>query len=90
MLPRSPPVAERRIRTRRRKHHDYRPNYSAIDLEAKHGILINFHNLLLIPSPLDGFRSLKINRETALSDAESENFARKRYCCEELSNLIAA
>jgi hypothetical protein len=90
MLPRSPPVAGRRIRTRRRKHHNYRSNYRAIDLEAKHGILNNFYNLLLIPSPFDEIRSSRINRETALSHAESENFARKRYCREELSTLIAA
>jgi len=36
ILPRSPPVAEGRIITRRRKHHIYRSNYSAIDLEAEH------------------------------------------------------
>ena len=49
ILPRSPPVAERRIRTRRRKHHDYRSNYSAIHLEVKHGALNNSYPLTSYP-----------------------------------------
>ena len=90
ILPRSPPVAERRIRTRRRKHHDYRSNYSAIHLEAKHGALNNSYPLFLIPSSLDEKRSARISMATAISHAESENFARKSYCQEELRTLIAA
>jgi hypothetical protein len=90
ILPRSPPVAERRIRTRRRKHHDYRSNYSAIHLEAKHGALNNSYHLLLIPSSLGEKRSARISIATAISHAENENFARKSYCQEELRTLIAA
>jgi len=90
ILPRSPPVAERRIRTRRRKHHDYRSNCSAIHLEAKHGALSNSYHLFLIPSSLDKKRSARISMATAISHAESENFARKSYCQEELRTLIAA
>jgi hypothetical protein len=90
ILPRSPPVAERRIRTRRRKHHDYRANYSAIRLEAKHRALNNSYRLFLIPSSLDEKRSARISMATAISHAASENFARKSYCQEELRTLIAA
>lgn len=90
ILPRSPPVAERRIRTRRRKHHDYRSNYSAIHLEAKHGALNNSYPLFLIPSSLDEKRSARISMATAISHAEGENFARKSYCQEELRTLVAA
>lgn len=90
ILPRSPPVAERRTRTRRRKHHDYRSNYSAIHLEVKRSALNNSYHLFLIPSSLDERRSARISMATAISHAESENFARKRYCQEELRTLIAA
>jgi hypothetical protein len=89
ILPRSPPVAGRRIRTRRRKHHDYRSNYSAIHLEAKHGALNNSYHLFLIPSSPDEKRSARISMTTAISHAESENFAQKSYCQEELRTLIA-
>ena len=90
ILPRSPPVAERRIRTKRRKHHDYRSNYSAIHLEAKHGALNNSYHLFLIPSSLDEKRSTRISMATAISHAESENYAQKSYCQEELRALFAA
>jgi len=90
ILPRSPPVAERRIRTRRRMHHDYRSNHSAIHLEAKHGALNNSYPLFLIPSSLDEKRSARISMATAISHAEGENFARKSYCQQELLTLIAA
>ena len=90
ILPRSPPVVERRIRTRRRKHHDYRPNSSTIQLEAKHGALNNSYHLFLIPSSLDEKRSARISMATAISHAESENFARKSYYQEGLRTLIAA
>jgi len=90
ILPRSPPVAERRIRTRRRKHHDYRSNYSAIHLDAKHEALNNSDHLFLIPSSLDGKISARISMATAISPAESENFAQKSYCQEELRTLFAA
>jgi len=79
---------EQRIGTRRRNHHDYRSNCGAIDLETEHEALNN--NLFLMPGPLDEIRSSKINRETALSQAVSPNFARKRYIREELRTLIAA
>jgi hypothetical protein len=90
ILPRSPPVAARRIRTRRHKHHDYRSNYGSIDLEVAHRTLNNSCHLFLIPSPLDGKRSTRINIATAISQAESKNFTRKKYCLEELRTLIAA
>ena len=90
ILPRSPPVAERRIRTRRRKHHDYRSNYSAIDLESEHWALNNSYPLFLIPSSLDEKRSTRISIATAIRRAEREHFARKSYCQEELRTLIAA
>jgi hypothetical protein len=61
ILPRSPPVAARRIRTRRHKHHDYRSNYRSIDLEVAHRALNNSCHLFLIPSPLDEKRSTRIN-----------------------------
>jgi hypothetical protein len=61
----------------------------AIDLETKHVALNNNHNLFLMPGPLDEIRSSKINRETALSHAESSNFGRKRYIRQELRSLIA-
>jgi len=71
-------------------HHDYRSNYSAIHLEAKHGALNNAYPLFLIPSSLDEKRSARISMATAISHAESQNFVRKRYCPEELRTLIAA
>jgi hypothetical protein len=90
IFPRAPPVTERRMRTRRRKHHDYHSNYGAIDLEAEHRALNNNHSLFLMPGPLDEIRAEKINRETALSHAERLNIARKRYIRVELQTLIAA
>jgi hypothetical protein len=89
IFPRAPPFAERRIGIRRRNHHDHRSNCGAIDLETKHVALNNNHNLFLMPGPLDEIRSSKINRETALSHAESSNFGRKRYIRQELRSLIA-
>ena len=88
IFPRAPPFAERRIGTRHRNHHDDRSNGGAIDLETEHEALNN--NLFLISGPLDEIRSSKINRETALSHAESPNFTRKRHIREELRTLIAA
>jgi hypothetical protein len=90
ILPRSPPVVEREIRTRRRKHHNYHSSCSAIDLEAEHEALNNSYHLFLIPSLLDEKRSARISMATAISHAESENFARKSYCQKELRALIAA
>ena len=90
ILPRSPPVAERRTRTRRRKHHDYRSNYSAIHLEVKHGALNNSYPLFLIPSSLGEKSAARISMTTAISHVESENFSQKIYCEEELLTLIAA
>ena len=86
ILPRSPPVSARRIRTRRHKHHDY----GSIDLEVAHRTLNNSCHLFLIPSPLDDKRSTRTNIATAISQAESENFTRKKYCLEQLQTLIAA
>jgi hypothetical protein len=51
IFPRAPPVTERRMRTRRRKHHVCHSNYSAIDLEAEHRALNNNHSLFLMPGP---------------------------------------
>jgi putative transposase len=92
ILPRSPPVAARRIRTRRHKHkhHDSRSNYGSIDLEVAHRALNNSCHLFLIPSPLDEKRSTRINIATATSQAECENFTREKYCLAELRTLIAA
>jgi hypothetical protein len=90
IFPRAPPVSEPRIRTRRRNHHDYRSNYSAIGLETEHGALNNYYRLFLMPAPLDENRAARINIETALSHAERPNFARKRYIRQELRTLIAA
>jgi hypothetical protein len=90
VFPRAPPFAERRIGTRRRNHHDYRSNCGAIDLATEHEALNNYCHLFLMPNPLDENRSSKTNRETALSHAESPNFALKRYIREELRTLIAA
>jgi len=57
IFPCAPPVTERRMRTRRRKHHDCHSNYSAIDLEAEHRALNNNHSLFLMPGPLDEIRA---------------------------------
>jgi hypothetical protein len=90
IFPRAPPVSEPRIRTRRRNHHDYRSNYSAIGLETEHGALNNYYHLFLMPAPLDENKAARINIETAPSHAESPDFARKRYIRQELRTLIAA
>jgi hypothetical protein len=90
IFPRAPPFAERRIGTRQRNHHDDRSNCGAIDLATEHETLNNNHNLFLTPGPLDEIRSSRINREKALSYAESQNFTRERYIREELQTLIAA
>ena len=68
----------------------YRSNYSAIHLEVKHGALNNSYPLFLIPSSLDEKSAARISMTTAISHVESENFARKIYCEEELLTLIAA
>jgi len=52
--------------------------------------LNNNHNLFLMPASLNKIRPWKINRETEIGHAESQNFARKRYIREELRTLIAA
>ena len=90
IFPRAPPVMERRMRTRRGKHHECNLNYSAIDLQAELRALNNKHSLFLMPVPLDVIRAEIINRETALSHAERLNIARKRYIRAELQTLIAA
>jgi hypothetical protein len=90
ILPRSPPFAERRFRTRRRNHNDYHSNCSAIDLATEHEALNNYYHLFRMPNPLDGNRAARINIETALSHAESPNFTRKRYIRDEPRTLIAA
>jgi len=90
ILPRSPPFAERRFRTRRRNHHDYRSNCSAIDLATEHEALNNYYHLFRMPNQLDGNRAARFNIDTALSHAESLNFTQKRYIREELRTLIAA
>ena len=90
ILPRSPPVAAQRIRTRRHKHHDSRSNYGSIDLEVAHRALNNSCHLFLIPSSLDEKRSTRICMATGISHAESENFTRKKHCLAELRTLIAA
>lgn len=90
IFPSAPPFAERRITTRRRYHRSYRSNCGAIDLGTEHEALNNNHNLFLITGPLGEIRSSKINCETAISHAESQNPARKRYIGKELQTLIAA
>ena len=79
IFPRAPPFAERRIRTKRRCHRDYRSNCSAIVLETGHEALNNNYNLFLVTGPLGEIKSLKIHSETTISHAENQNFARKRY-----------
>jgi hypothetical protein len=59
-------------------------------LETEHEALNNNPNLFAMPGPLNEIRSLEINREIALSHAESPDLARKRYIREELWTLIAA
>jgi hypothetical protein len=59
-------------------------------LGAEHGALNNYFSLFLLPGPLDEKRAARINIETALSYAESQNFARKRYIRKELRTIIAA
>jgi hypothetical protein len=65
IFPRAPPVAEPRMRTRRRKYHDYRSNYSAIGLGAEHGALNNYVNLFLLPGPLEKKRCKNQHRDSA-------------------------
>ena len=77
IFPRAPPFAERRIRTKRRYHRDYRSNCSAIVLETEHEALNNNYNLFLMTGPLGEIRSSKINSETARGHAESQNSSRK-------------
>ncbi|MGB5224347.1 MAG: helix-turn-helix domain-containing protein [Arenicellales bacterium] len=89
ILPRSPPLAEHRFRTRRRNHHVYHSNCSAIVLATECEASNNYY-LFCMPNPLDGNRAARINIETALSHAESPNFTWKRYIREEPRTLIAA
>ena len=90
IFPRAPPFAERRIRTKRRNHHDYRSNCGAIVFETEREALNNNYNLLLMTGPLGKIRSSKINSETACGHAESQNSSRKGYVREELRTLFAA
>ena len=90
VFPRAPPFAERRIRTKRRCHRDYRSNCSAIVLETEHEALNNNYNLFLMSGPLGEIRFSKIKSETALCHAESQNSGTKRYIREELRTQIAA
>ena len=50
----------------------------------------NSYPLFLIPSSLDEKSAARISMTTAISHVESENFAQKIYCEEELLTLIAA
>jgi len=59
-------------------------------LEEKPGALNNSYHLFLVPSSLDEKISARISMATTISHAESENFAWKNYCQEELRTLIAA
>ena len=90
IFPRSPPFAERRIGTIRRKHQDARSYYGVTVLETEHEALNNYYHLFLMPSPLVENRSPRTNMETALDHAEARKPARKRHCREELRTLIAA
>jgi hypothetical protein len=90
IFPRSPPFAERRIGTIRRKHQDARSYYGVTVLETEHEALNNYYHLFLMPSPLVENRSPRTNMETALDHAEARKSARKRHCREELRTLIAA
>jgi len=90
IFPRAPPFAERRIGTRRRNHHEYRSNCSAIDLETEREALNNNHNIFPMSGALDEFISSQINRETALRHAEAQKSSRKTHDREELRTLIAA
>ena len=87
IFPRAPPFAKRRIGTKWH-HHDGRSNCGAINFETEHETLN--HNRFLILGPLDEIRPSDINRETALSHTESQNFDRVRYIREEQRTLIAA
>ena len=60
VLPRSPPFAKRRFRTRRRNHHDYHSNCSAIDLATEHEALNNYYHLFRMPHPLDENRVARL------------------------------
>jgi putative transposase len=88
--PRAPPFTERRIRTRRRYHLDYRLNCGAIVLETEHEALNNNYNPFPMTGLLGESRSSKINSETLPGHVESHNSDRKRYIREELRNLFAA
>jgi hypothetical protein len=62
-------------------------NYSAIDSEAEHVALNNCYHLFLIPSSVDEKRSARINIATAISHAESGNFARIKVLSRRTANL---
>jgi hypothetical protein len=90
VFPRAPPFAERRIGTRRRIHHEYRSNCSAIDLEIEHEALNNNHNIFPMSGALDEFISSQINIDTSIDHAEAQKSSRKRHNREKLRTLIAA
>ena len=89
IFPRAPPFTERRIGTRRRYYRDYRSNCGAIVLETEHDVLNNNHNHFLMTGSLGEIRSSKINNETVLGHAESQNSDQKRYIREEQRALFA-
>ena len=89
IFPRAPPFTERRIRTRRRNHYDP-SNCGAIDRETEQAALKNNRTLFLMSRPLCEIRSSRINSETVLGHAESQNSGRKRNIREELQTLFAA
>jgi putative transposase len=90
IFPRAPPFTQRRVGTRRRNHHDYRPDFVAIDSETEQAALNNNHNLFRMHGPLNEIRSSIINIEAVISHVESQNFPWQRYIREELRTLIAA
>ena len=75
--PRAPTFAKRWIGIRRR-HHDGRSNYSAIDLETEQAVLNNNNNLFRMHGPLNEIRSSKTNIEAVISHVESQDFVWQR------------
>jgi hypothetical protein len=90
ILPRSPPVAERRIRTRRRKHHDYPSNCSSIEFETEVEVFKNPSYPFLMPSPLEERASAAISTDSPIDHPEAQKCARKRHCREEIQAVVAA
>jgi len=58
-------------------------------METEYDVLNN-NNPFLMTGPLGEIRSSKINSETVLGHAESQNSDRKRYIREEQRTLFAA